>query len=73
MAVTDNVFWKAHKTCHGSLRATAATVDTTLVTAQRATQQIFINRVIVYVTTDAAQSWSFEDSTGVKVCEVTSC
>jgi hypothetical protein len=57
----------------GSLTAVAATDDQTLVTARNASTTIFIQRVIVYITTDAAQSWAFTDSNGtpVPVCKVT--
>lgn len=57
----------------GKLVATTATDDTTLVTAKNANTTIYVQRVVVYITTDAAQSWSFEDSNGsaLKVCKVT--
>ncbi len=56
----------------GQLTATASTDDTTLVTVRNANSTIFVQRVIVYITTDAAVSWSFEDSanTPIKVCKV---
>jgi len=58
----------------GSLAVTASTGDTTLVTAKNASHTIYIQRIIVYITTDAAQSMSFEDSNGTpkKIAEVTS-
>lgn len=47
----------------GSLTATTSTDDTTLVAA-KASHTLFIQRIIVYITTDAAQSWAFVDSNG---------
>lgn len=57
----------------GNLAVAAATGDTTLVTARNANSTIYIQRIIVYVTTDAAQSASFVDSNGTpkKLAEVT--
>lgn len=47
----------------GSLTATTTTDDTTLVAA-KASHTIYIQRIIAYITTDAAQSWAFEDNNG---------
>lgn len=47
----------------GTLIVAAATGDTTLVTG-KANQTIYIQRIVVYITTDTAQSFSFEDSNG---------
>lgn len=57
----------------GSLAVGVATDDTTLVTARNANTTLYIQRVVFYVTTDAAQSISFEDSNGtpIKVAKVT--
>lgn len=57
----------------GSLAVTASTDDTTLVTVRNANHTIYIQRIIAYITTDAAQSWSFEDSntSAKKIAEVT--
>lgn len=59
-----------------SMNATiaAATGDTTLISiGSRTSWTIFVQRIIVYITTDAAQSWVFEDDNGTpkKVAEVT--
>lgn len=56
----------------GNLTLTAATDDTVLVTAKNTNYTLFIQRVIFTVTTDAAQSISFEDTAGspVRVCKV---
>lgn len=57
----------------GSLRATTTTDDTPLVVVRNANSTIYIQRVIAYITTDAAQSWTFQDSanTPLVVCTVT--
>jgi hypothetical protein len=47
----------------GHLAVLAATDDTTLFTA-KANHTLFIQRIIFFVTTSAAQSMSFEDSNG---------
>lgn len=56
----------------GALTVLAATGDTTLVTVKDANHTLFIQRIIFFVTTDAAQSMSFEDSNGaaVQVAEI---
>jgi len=51
----------------GNLVATAATGDTTLVTVKSANHTIYIQRIIAYITTDAAQSWAFTDSAGTPI------
>lgn len=55
------------------LTMAAGTGDTTLITARNANYTIFVQRIIAFITTDAAQSWSFEDSAGtpVQIAEVT--
>jgi hypothetical protein len=57
----------------GNLTIVAGTGDTTLVTVRNANSTIFIQRIVVYITTDAAQSAAFEDSNGTakKIAEVT--
>lgn len=57
----------------GNLTVAAATGDTTLVTVKDIYHTIYIQRIVVYVTTDAAQSASFVDSNGTpkKIAEVT--
>lgn len=57
----------------GNLTVAAATGDTTLVTVKDTYHTIYIQRIIVYITTDAAQSASFEDSNtpAKKIAEVT--
>ena len=56
----------------GQLVFTASTDDTTLVTVKSTGHTLFIQRIIVYITTDAAQSMVFEDSNSGprKVAEV---
>lgn len=62
-----------HHDISGTLTVAAGTGDTTLVTVRNTSTTIYIQQVIAYITTDAAQSWSFEDSasSAVVVCEVT--
>lgn len=62
-----------HRDISGKLIVTAATDDTTLVTARSTGHTLYIQRIIVYITTDAAQSMSFVDSNGTpyKIAEVT--
>lgn len=62
-----------HRDISGSLTLAAATGDTVLVTVRNANTTIYVQQVIVYITTDAAQSMSFEDTanTPVVVCKVT--
>ena len=51
---------------------TTSTDDTTLVTVRNASHTIYIQRIIGYVTTDAAQSVVFTDSNGTpfKIAEI---
>ena len=51
----------------GSLVAAASATTSTLVTAKNANSTIFIQNIVVYVTTDAAQSWTFQDSASTPV------
>lgn len=57
----------------GAIAIAAADGDTTLVTSRGAGFTIFIQRIIVWISIDAAQSWSFEDnaSPARQVAEVT--
>lgn len=57
----------------GSLTMAASDGDQTLVTNSRTGFTLYIQRIIVYITTDAAQSWVFEDSNSSpkKIAEVT--
>jgi hypothetical protein len=59
-----------YKDISESLTIAAGTGDTTLVTARNSSSTIYVQQVIMYITTDAAQNASFEDSTGVIVCKV---
>jgi hypothetical protein len=56
---------RAHNTnISGAIVITAATDDQTLVTVRGAKHTLYIQQVIAYITTDAAQSWAFTDSAG---------
>ena len=56
-------FRRTYEDVSGELFVAAGTGDTTLVTV-KTNYTIFVQRIIFYVTTDAAQSMSFEDSNG---------
>lgn len=51
----------------GQLNVAAATGDTTLVTARDANTAIFVQRIVVYIQTDAAQSMAFTDTAATPV------
>ena len=55
------------------LTVTASTGDTVLITVRSSSHTIFVQRIIGYITTDAAQSMAFEDTatTPVKIFEIT--
>lgn len=57
----------------GNLTMAATDSSTTLVTVKNTSHTLFIQRVVVYITTDAAQSWAFVDSNGTPLadCKVT--
>ena len=46
---------------------TAVSTTATLIAA-KTNFTIYVQRIIVWITTDAAQSWSFQDSTTAKQC-----
>lgn len=43
---------------------TATDDDQTLISVKNVNYTIYIQRIIAYITTDAAQSWNFKDSNG---------
>lgn len=55
----------------GSLTFSAAAVTSTIKTVRNANSTIYVQRVIVYITTDAAQSLTIQDSAGKVLCSVT--
>ena len=69
MASAGDYLWyrKTHRDVSTELTMLAGTGDTTLITATSASHTIFVQRIIAYITTDAAQSWSFEDTAGTPV------
>lgn len=73
MSRTAAGYREHYKDISGALTVAAATDDTTLVTVRGANYTLFIQRIIVYITTDAAQSMAFTDSAGtpLKIAEVT--
>lgn len=72
MSLSSHGYRKHFQDISGELAVLAATDDTTLVTVRNTSSTIYIQRIIFYVTTDAAQSMSFEDSNGTpkKIAEV---
>lgn len=64
---------KFYQDISGSHVLAAAAGDATLVTVKDQYHTIYIQRIVVYVNTDAAQSMAFEDSNGTakKIFEVT--
>ena len=72
MPLSQPADWRRwYEDISGELTVAVGTGDTTLVTV-KASHTIFIQRIIFFVTTDAAQSMSFEDSAGtpVQVAEI---
>lgn len=69
MASGGDYLWyrKVNRDVSTELTMAAATGDTVLITATSASHTIFVQRIIAYITTDAAQSWSFEDTAGTPV------
>lgn len=49
------------------LTVLAATDDTTLITPKSANHQVFVQRIVVTITTYAAKTWLFKDSAGTPV------
>lgn len=49
------------------LTVLAATDDTTLITPKSADHQIFVQRIVVTISTYAAKTWLFKDSAGTPV------
>ena len=64
---TDQDYRRWYADISGELAVTASTDDTTLVTVRNSSYTIFIQRIIFWVSTDAAQSMSFEDSANTPV------
>ena len=66
-------FRKIHRDVSTELTFTASTDDTVLITATSASHTIYVQRIIGYITTDAAQSIAFQDTAGtpVKIAEIT--
>lgn len=55
----------------GSLTFAAAATTSTIKTVRNANTTIFVQRVVCYITTDAAQSLTIQDSSGKILCSVT--
>lgn len=72
MGASAAEYRQIYKDISSSVAIGAADGDTTLVVGV-ANHTIFIQSIIVWISTDAAQSWSFEDSNGtpLQIFEVT--
>lgn len=74
MASAGDYLWyrRVHRDVSTELTRTAAEGDATLITVTSTSHTIFVQRIIAYITTDAAQSWAFEDdnTTPKKIAEV---
>ena len=57
-------FQRSGRARNGSLIFTAATDDTTLITATSASHTLYIQRIVVWITTSVAQSITFQDNNG---------
>lgn len=66
-AVQNNDYNTRFQDISGTLVLAAADDDQTLVANPNANYSIFIQKIVVNVTTDAAQSASFEDSAGTPI------
>ena len=73
MAKTAADYRSFYQDISDSTTLAAAGGDATLVTVRDAYHTIYIQRIVVYVDTDAAQSMAFEDNNGTpkKIAEVT--
>ena len=67
VAVKNDEFRTRFKDISGTLVLAAADGDATLVTCPSAYHSIFIQKITLNVTTDAAQSASFEDSAATPI------
>lgn len=69
----DDVSVNDQQNISGSLAVAATDGDQTLVTARGTAFTLFITRIVVWISTTAAQSWSFEDSNSSpkQIAEVT--
>lgn len=62
---------KAYPSASGTIQFTAATTTTTLETVKSALYTIYVQRIIVWIRTDAAQSIAFQDSSAaVEIAKV---
>lgn len=62
-----NFYQRRYTSRSGQLNVLAATDTTTLVTVRSASHQLFVQRIIVDITTYSAKTWTFNDSTGTPV------
>jgi hypothetical protein len=62
-----NYVRKVYPSADAQLAFTTATTTTTLTTAKSSAHTIFVQRIIVWIKTDAAQSITFQDNNGTPV------
>lgn len=72
MGASAAEYRQIYRDISSSVAIGAADGDTTLVSGV-ASHTIYVQRIIVWISTDAAQSWSFEDDNGTpkQIAEVT--
>lgn len=72
MLETAQDYRNTYQDISGEKNWLAATDDSTLVSVKNASYTLYIQRIIVWISTDAAQSMSFEDSanTPVQIAEI---
>lgn len=71
MSMNLGFIQRAFRSANGSLTFTAAATTQTIQSVKSASHTIFLQKVIVYITTNAAQSLVFRDSAGTPVEKAT--
>jgi hypothetical protein len=62
-----NFYQRRYSSKNTKLNVLAATDDTTLITPKSANHQIYVQRIVIEITTYSAKTWTFEDSAGTPV------
>jgi hypothetical protein len=62
-----NFYQRMYASKNTQLMVVAATDDTTLITPKTTSHQIWVQKIVVDITTYSAKTWNFEDSTGTPV------
>ena len=64
----DYVGYQNHYTNKSTdLNVLAATDDTTLITAKSANHRIYVQKIVINITTYSAKTWDFEDNAGTPI------